>query len=97
VSSSRQLLVIGLGSSTEPTLLPSARLASLATKTEPQIVQLGPYSMYGYLGLIPRGGTPIESAYAMPTTGGTLLAACVAGTSSAASRALARRSCRLFS
>jgi hypothetical protein len=83
VSSSRQLLVIGLGSSTEPTLLPSALLASLSTTAEPQIVQLGPYSIYRCLGLIPRRGTPIESAYAMATIGGTLPAGCVTGTSSA--------------
>jgi hypothetical protein len=76
-------LVIGRSTTPDPTLLPSELIASLPRVPSPQIVSLGAWRMYRYLNVAPRHGTPIASVYALPTTAGTIVAACVAPAGSA--------------
>lgn len=71
-------LVLGRSATAGPTLLPPALLASLPQAPRPQVVTLGNASFYRYLHLSPRGVRTSESIYALPTTAGTIIAACIA-------------------
>ncbi len=71
-------LVLGRSATAGPTLLPPALLAALPQAPRPQVVTLGNASFYRYLNLSPRGVRTRESVYALPTTAGTIIAACIA-------------------
>ncbi len=71
-------LVLGRSATAGPTLLPPALLALLPQAPRPQVVTLGKASFYRYLHLSPRGVRTSESIYALPTTAGTIIAACIA-------------------
>lgn len=71
-------LVLGRSATAGPTLLPPALLAALPQAPRPQVVTLGNASFYRYLNLSPRGVRTSESVYALPTTAGTIIAACIA-------------------
>ena len=77
-------LVIGTDHSTQPTALPSALRARLATSPRPQVVTLGGTAYYRFLNLTPSGEGVSESLYALPTTRGTITAVCSATTPSVA-------------
>ena len=71
-------LVIGRSAATgDQRLLPTALLSALARAPVPGVVVLGKLKWYRYLNLSPRGGAPRESIYALPTSRGTVLAACI--------------------
>jgi len=72
-------LVIGRSPATgDQRLLPTALLSALARAPVPGVVVLGKLKWYRYLNLSPRGGgPPRESIYALPTSRGTVLAACI--------------------
>jgi len=71
------VLVIGRTTTSGPSLLPSSLLADLAHAPVPRSVRLGPYGLYRYLDLLPRGDDVPESIYALPTSAGTILGVCV--------------------
>jgi hypothetical protein len=71
------MLVVGRALTSDPTLLPSSLLKGLARAPAVRSVRLGPYRLYRYLDLRPRGDSVPESIYALPTTAGTILGVCV--------------------
>jgi hypothetical protein len=73
---SRSVVAVGRAATTDPSLLPTTVLASLADTPTPQLVTLGDATFYRYLNLAPRGQHVSESVYAVPTTAGTVLAVC---------------------
>ncbi len=75
-------LVIGLTSTSSTTLLPATLLATLPGTLRAQIVNLGSLVAYRYPDLTPRGGDAVESIYALPTSAGTVIAACSSPTAS---------------
>ena len=68
-------LVIGTGATSDASLLPASFLSVLQTTPSRQVVTLGGRQFYRYLGLSARGTT--ESVYALPTTAGTVIGACL--------------------
>lgn len=73
-------LVLGRAATTTPSLLPQTLLVALRQAPRPQVVTLGKSRFYRYLNLSPRGARTTESVYALPTTAGTIIGACVADT-----------------
>jgi serine/threonine protein kinase len=72
-------LVIGTATTTDPSLLPQSLLSALTATPTREVVTLGRnhYQFYRYQRLSPRGATARESVYALPTTAGTVIGACV--------------------
>jgi ATPase family associated with various cellular activities (AAA) len=81
-SSTRGSLVIGRAQTADPSLLPQSLLATLPSTPSGQIVTLGGARFYRYMNLSPLGRHASESVYALPTTVGTILGACVSNTPS---------------
>ncbi len=72
-------LVVGTNPQPAPSDLPSGALpAHLRPAPPAQIVTLGGSSFYRYLNLTPAGQNVSESIYLLPTTAGTITAACSA-------------------
>jgi ATPase family associated with various cellular activities (AAA) len=72
----RGLLVIGRAHGTDATLLPADLRSELPSLPSAQVVTLGSLRFLRYSGLVPRGGAGAETAYAAPTTAGTVVAVC---------------------
>jgi hypothetical protein len=72
-----ELLIVGHSVTTAPQFLPRALLTSLPSTPRPEPVSLGGSRFYRYPRLVPKGDSGSESAYAMPTTIGTVLGLCV--------------------
>jgi hypothetical protein len=70
-------LVLGTATTANSTLLPSGFTAALATAPQGATVKLGSQTFKRYLDLLPQGASTPESVYALPTTRGTAIAACV--------------------
>jgi hypothetical protein len=79
-----ELLAIGTAHTTDASLLPSSLLAALprhgATR---ELVALGRYRFYRYRGVTPHDSGQVETLYVLPTTTGTVVAACVSDTAHA--------------
>jgi serine/threonine protein kinase len=71
------VLVIGTTKTTDSTLLPAGLLTALSGKPSPQPVRLDRAQFYRYIALSPRGAPAPMNVYALPTTGGTVIGACV--------------------
>lgn len=80
-------LVLGRSPTSTQSLLPQTLVTALRQAPRPQVVTLGKTRFYRYLNLSPRGVRTTESVYALPTTAGTIIGACVANTSSSGSTA----------
>jgi hypothetical protein len=76
----RSTLVIGTLQTTTPGALPPRLAAAVPPTTKPQVVTLGTSSYYRYLNLTPQGQSMPESVYLLPTSVGTITAACMAPT-----------------
>ena len=75
--------IAGTTLATDATLLPKGFGATLLSAPEGAAVKLGAWTFRRYLNLLPAGaGTP-ETVYALPSTGGTVIASCVAPTANA--------------
>ncbi len=70
------LLVMGTATKTSTTLLPTDYVATLQGAPTPQTVTLGHTQFYRFLNLTPKGGQNQETAYAVPTTIGSVVAIC---------------------
>ena len=70
------LLVMGTAAKTNSTLLPNGFVSTLQGSPTAQTVTLGHNQFYRYLNLTPRGGQNPETAYAVPTTIGSVVAIC---------------------
>ena len=76
-TASGRLLAMGTARSSDPTLLPSALLASLSPRAaKGQVVRLGASVFYRYRNVTPSGAGRPETVYALPTTDGTVIAVC---------------------
>jgi hypothetical protein len=73
-----ELLIVGHAVTSDPPFLPRALLTSLSSTPQPEPVSLGGSRFYRYSRLMPKGDSGSESAYAMPTTLGTVLGLCLA-------------------
>jgi hypothetical protein len=71
-------LFVGTTTATDPTLLPKGLGATLAAPPQGSAVKLGSLVFRRYLNLLPQGATAPETVYALPTTGGTVVASCIA-------------------
>jgi hypothetical protein len=76
-------LIVGVATATDPTLLPKGFGATLLSPPQGAAVKLGSMVYRRYLNLLPRNATAPETVYALPTTAGTVIAACVAPTTNA--------------
>jgi serine/threonine protein kinase len=76
-------LVLGTTAAVDATLLPKGFGATLLVPPQGTPVKLGSQIFRRYLNLLPRGATAPETVYALPTTGGTVIASCVAPTTNA--------------
>jgi hypothetical protein len=76
-------LIVGVATATDPTLLPKGFGATLLSPPQGAAVKLGSMIYRRYLNLLPRNATAPETVYALPTTAGTVTAACVAPTTNA--------------
>jgi hypothetical protein len=72
-------MTIGMATTTDPSLLPSALISALGNRPSPQVVTLGGNQFYRYLDLNLPGTAGPETVYALPTTAGTLIATCPTG------------------
>ena len=70
------LLVMGTAAKTNSTLLPGGLVSTLQGSPTAQTVTLGHTQFYRYLNLTPRGAQNPETAYAVPTTIGSVVAIC---------------------
>jgi serine/threonine protein kinase len=70
-------LVVGNSSSSGPTLLPASLLTALGSTPHGEPVRLGELELYRYKNLMPNGAAAPETVYALSTTNGTVVAACV--------------------
>ncbi len=70
------LLVIGTAAKTDATLLPAGFVATLQGTPTPQTVTLGHTQFYRFLNLTPKGAQNPETAYAVPSTIGSVVAIC---------------------
>jgi TIR domain len=70
-------LVLGMNSTGDRTLLPASLLALLAGSPKGEVVRLGDAVLYRYKDLRPRGAAVSETVYALPTTAGIVVAACM--------------------
>jgi len=71
-------LFVGTTTATDPTLLPKGLSASLPAPPQGSAVKLGSLVFRRYLNLLPPGAAAPETVYALPTTGGTVIASCIA-------------------
>ena len=76
-SSTGGTVVIGRATTTDASLLPQKLLASLPSQPKPQVVSLNGAQYYRYLDLTPQGANGPVSVYALPTTAGTVIGACL--------------------
>jgi hypothetical protein len=76
----RRTLVIGVGTTGEPSPLPESVRETLEGSPRPETVQLGGLPFYRYLNAVPRAGGPAEDLYALRTTKGSVVAICSGGT-----------------
>jgi len=70
------LLVMGTATKTDATLLPTGFVSTLQGPPTAQTVTLGHTQFYRYLNVTPRGTQNPETAYAVPTTAGSVVAIC---------------------
>ena len=70
-------MVIGTARTTDESLLPPSLRAASAGAPQQQTVVLGGAEFYRYLSLTPAGASVPETVYAVPTTAGTVIGACV--------------------
>ena len=70
-------LVIGTARTTDESLLPPSLRAASPGAPPQQTVVLGRAQFYRYLSLTPAGASVPETVYAVPTTAGTVIGACV--------------------
>jgi outer membrane biosynthesis protein TonB len=70
-------LTVGVARSTNATLLPTGFASTLTASPQGATVRLGPETYLRYLDLLPRGASAPETVYALPTTSGTVIAACL--------------------
>jgi len=82
-SSTGGTVVIGRATTTDASLLPQELLASLPSQPKPQVVSLNGAQYYRYLALTPQGANGPVSVYALPTTAGTVIGACLKSGASA--------------
>jgi hypothetical protein len=82
-SSTGGTVVIGRATTTDASLLPQKLLASLPSQPKPQVVSLNGAQYYRYLDLTPQGANGPVSVYALPTTAGTVIGACLKSGASA--------------
>jgi ATPase family associated with various cellular activities (AAA) len=82
-SSTGGTVVIGRETTTDASLLPQQLLASLPSQPKPQVVSLNGAQYYRYLDLTPQGANGPVSVYALPTTAGTVIGACLKSGASA--------------
>jgi outer membrane biosynthesis protein TonB len=71
-------LIVGTTAAVDATLLPKGFGATLLVPPQGTPVRLGSQTFRRYLNLLPRGATVPETVYALPTSGGTVIASCVA-------------------
>jgi hypothetical protein len=67
---------MGTAAKTDATLLPAGFAATLQGTPTPQTVTLGHTQFYRFLNLTPKGAQNPETAYAVPTTIGSVVAIC---------------------
>jgi hypothetical protein len=70
--------VIGTAPQVGPTLLPRTLTSRLTSPASGSAVRIGSHLYRRYLGIVPRGASGPEIAYALPTSLGTVIALCVA-------------------
>ena len=70
-------LVLGTTGTTDESLLPAGLRAAAPTASTRQTVVLGGMQFYRYLSLTPPGAEAPETVYAVPTTAGAVIGACV--------------------
>jgi hypothetical protein len=69
-------LVIGVGVTGDPSLLPRSLLSARAGLPPAETVQLGGLQFYRYLNVLPSAGGGVESVYALRTTNGNMIGIC---------------------
>jgi serine/threonine protein kinase len=70
-------LVLGVATTTDPSLLPADLRAALPSAPSRQQVTLESARFFRYLDLTPEGADAPETVYAAPTTAGTVIGACL--------------------
>ncbi len=83
-SSTGGTVVIGRATTTDASLLPQQLLASLPSQPKAQVVSLNGARYDRYLDLAPQGANGPVTVYALPTTAGTVIGACLKSGASAA-------------
>jgi hypothetical protein len=70
-------LILGTASDVGPTLLPTSLSSRLGASVTPQRIELGKKQLYRFNNVTLPGASAPQTLYALPTTSGVVLAACV--------------------